>query len=298
MRLSLVHKLLVGSLLFVGSAGAQTVRFSTSVGAFDLVLNPTNNPALQAHVDNMLANVAAGVYSGSVVNRAAEGFVLQLGGFFSESNALAEVPFNGWESTENFDPVVVDANNDGAADFNFTAAGLSNTRGTVSLALAGGNLNSGSASFFINIGNNAASLNNQGFVPFASIPDMTVIDRIMALTNVSLASRFGQSSSNLGFTDVPLTSDGNLVLIEGVTVTTPNTVSFEQPLARALDLNFSTTPSAAAASAAVSAVGAFSASGAGSFASAHSSAAVPEPQSLVLASLFLVSAWGLRRFRQ
>ena len=39
------------------SASAQVVRFETTAGEFDMVLNPTNNLVLQGHVDNMLSYV-------------------------------------------------------------------------------------------------------------------------------------------------------------------------------------------------------------------------------------------------
>ena len=66
-------------------ASAQVVRFETTAGDFDMVLNPTNNPVLQAHVDNMLQYVEENRYLGSWINRADTGFVLQMGGFFSHT---------------------------------------------------------------------------------------------------------------------------------------------------------------------------------------------------------------------
>jgi hypothetical protein len=72
--------------LFVGPAAAQTVvRFETTMGTFDMVLNPTNNPRLQGNVDNILAYVAADRYRGVWINRADTGFVLQMGGFYSHT---------------------------------------------------------------------------------------------------------------------------------------------------------------------------------------------------------------------
>lgn len=208
------------------AATAQTVRFQTSVGAFDMLLNPTNNPDLQPHVDNMLANVAAGVYHRSVVNRAADGFVLQIGSFQTESVALNEIPQFGWDGTPAFDPLEVDADNDGQVDFDTT--GLTNTLGTVSLALSAGNANSGSASFFVNLGDNSF-LDSQDFIPFATIADMAPIDRIMALDMVDISDDVGQSGS-LAYIDVPLAPDGDLVVIESVAVVSDSNVAFVGPL--------------------------------------------------------------------
>ncbi|MGL4513415.1 MAG: peptidylprolyl isomerase [Lacipirellulaceae bacterium] len=235
---SIVHGLAVAALLATAPlAGAQTVRFQTSVGAFDMLLNPTGNANLRQHVDNMLANVAAGVYHFNVVNRAAEGFVLQIGSFQADSNDVSEVPLRGWGATDAFSPLVVDANNDGRVDFSTT--GLTNTRGTVSLALSSGNANSGSASFFVNLGDNSGSdslrpnLDGQNFIPFATIADMATVDRIMALQQTDLSQEVGQNGS-LAFIDVPLTSDGELVIVETASVISPSSVRFDGPILSAL----------------------------------------------------------------
>src|SRR3954463_8416789 len=75
--------LLVCSLGLSAPASAQVVRFETTMGDFNMVLNPTKNPLLQGHVDNMLDYVNRESYNGSWINRAEEGFVLQMGQFFS-----------------------------------------------------------------------------------------------------------------------------------------------------------------------------------------------------------------------
>jgi hypothetical protein len=72
---------LILGLALVPAATAQTIRFDTNVGNIDLVLNPNGLPELRAHVDNMLAYVENAIYDKSVINRAPEGFVLQLGSF-------------------------------------------------------------------------------------------------------------------------------------------------------------------------------------------------------------------------
>lgn len=213
----------------VAPAAAQTVRFETSVGAFDMLLNPTNNADLQSHVDNLLANVAAGVYHRAVVNRAAEDFVLQIGSFQTESVEVAEIPEFGFAATNAFEPVVVDADNDGNVDF--STAGLTNSRGTVSLALSAGNANSGSASFFVNVGDNAF-LDNQDFIPFAQIADMATVDRIMNQRIVDLSADVGQNGS-LAYTDVPLADDGDLIVIESAAVISGDNQVFVGPLRNA-----------------------------------------------------------------
>ena len=65
-------------------AASQVVRFETSIGEFDMVLNPRNEARLRGHVD-MLLYVENGAYNSSWINRADEGFVLQMGGFYSHT---------------------------------------------------------------------------------------------------------------------------------------------------------------------------------------------------------------------
>jgi cyclophilin family peptidyl-prolyl cis-trans isomerase len=96
--------------------------------------------------------------------------------------------------------------------------GLSNTIGTVALALSGGaggtNQDSGTTSFFVNTGNNAGL--DQDFTVFAAISDMSVINQIMALTNLDRTAdpEFGEDPNNLAFIDVPIQADGKQVFIK------------------------------------------------------------------------------------
>ena len=62
--------------IFFAAAPAEVVRFQTDVGNIDMVLNPSNDRRLQEHVDNLIDYVEARRYHCTVVNRAAEGFVL------------------------------------------------------------------------------------------------------------------------------------------------------------------------------------------------------------------------------
>src|SRR3954469_3791829 len=90
--------------LFTNSAVAQMVRFETSVGDFDMVLNPTHNPLLQEHVDNMVRYVEDNRYSSSWINRAAENFVLQMGGFYSHPRR-PPLTIDSTRSIVSFDPI-------------------------------------------------------------------------------------------------------------------------------------------------------------------------------------------------
>ncbi len=287
----MIHRLasLAIAATLVASANAQTVRFQTTVGTFDMILNPTNNDDLQPLVDNMLANVAAGIYDENIVNRAPEGFVLQLGSFRIDPAEIANVSTGVFESNEGFDPVIVDTDGDLNPDIDLN--GLSNVRGTVSLALSGGNPNTGSASFFVNLGNNAG-LDAQGFIPFAAIVDMTDVDRLVSLDQANLAP--GQNNPN--FNDIPLDAEGNLVIVESASVITESNFSFVGPLRSALGVD-----EAAAAAASVPVAPSIDELAASlappssaplaadpTFATAASPAtAIPEPSSWMLALLAL-----------
>ena len=191
------------------ASGQEVVRFETSLGEFDMVLNPTNNPLLQLHADNMLQYIEDNRYSRSWINRADEGFVLQMGGFYSHTRR----PPPTIDSTRGlvpFDSVPGEPAEE--------IEGLSNTVGTVSLALPGDGMggtdqDAGTSSFFINLASN--TFLDANFTVFAAIPDMTVINQIMALMQVDRTTDpdFGAGPGNLGFTDVPLLDNGHQVFI-------------------------------------------------------------------------------------
>ncbi|QEG34582.1 peptidylprolyl isomerase [Bythopirellula goksoeyrii] len=239
---------------------AQTIRFDTNVGTFDMRLNPTGNPFLQGNVDNILAYVNAGRYDTTVINRAATNFVLQMGGFQANTLSLPE-SFNEFPSVPTFDPVIVDEDGDGQVDFDL--GGLSNTRGTVSLALSGNptNPNSGTSSFFINLNDTNDFLDDSGFVPFAEIVNMETVNLIMALPQQNL----DPSGGNLGAINIPVLQDNHLVIIER---------AFVVPTPEAIIASSSPAANSSAAS---------SSSG-GPAASTATDLAVPEPNTLLLAA--------------
>jgi cyclophilin family peptidyl-prolyl cis-trans isomerase len=188
-------------------ANGQVVRFETTMGDFDMVLNPTNNPRLQGHVDNMLQYVEGNYYRSSWINRADGTFVLQMGGFYSHTKR-PPLTIASTRPIPAFEPVEGEPG----------IAGLSNTVGTVSMALPGGaggtNQDGGTSSFFINLGNNSSL--DADFTVFAAVPDMTVVNQIMALMKLDRTTepQFGAGPGNLAFTDVPVQSNGQQVFIK------------------------------------------------------------------------------------
>jgi cyclophilin family peptidyl-prolyl cis-trans isomerase len=203
-----VFLLAIAALLSTASVvGAQVVRFQTTVGDFDLVLNPTSNPLLQEHVDNMLHYVLSGRYDNTVIHRAVDNFVLQMGVFETMTPAVPS-HVSGFVPIETYAPI---------QGVPAVEVGLSNIAGTVGLALSGGpsgtNQDSGTSSFFVNLNSN--SFLDNDFAVFARVANMATINAIMAVPTVDLASipSFGAGAGNLAFTDVPKLANGNLVFI-------------------------------------------------------------------------------------
>ena len=266
------------SALACSAARAQTMRFETSVGNIDMVLNPTNDANLQPLVDNMVAYIGLGRYHYTAINRAAEDFVLQMGGFLG-FQPLPNLFAGGRISVDALTPVTTDANGDGIVDFST----LSNTRGEVSLALRSGDPNSGTSSFFINLGNNSF-LDSQGFVPFARIENMTTIDRIMQL----MQSDQSGGTGDLSLSDIPVLDSGRMVVVQRVFVLQADPeFSFVGPVATALELASRDSAAATATAAASESIEA---------AALAAIAPVPEPASVLLAGLAALGLFGARRF--
>ena len=275
-------------LCIAGGATAQVVRFETTMGNFDMVLNPTNNSKLQGHVDNMLDYIERESYKGSWINRADTGFVLQMGGFYSMTKR-APMTSESVRSVQSFTPV----EGEPAAE----NPGLSNTVGTVALALSGlptggTNQNSGTTSFFVNVGDNAGL--DADFTVFAAIPDMTVINQIMALTTIDRSQdpMYGADPSNLSITDVPIQADGKQVFIKRAFVvadamTITNATSLAQSIMAQSASNF-VSPSSEFSNAISSA----------SPAAALTQMTVPEPASIGLAAVMLSAAGVVARRRR
>ncbi|MCA9257753.1 MAG: peptidylprolyl isomerase [Planctomycetales bacterium] len=272
-----------------GSAVAQTLRFETNVGSFDMLLNPSGDANLQPLVDNILAYVGLGRYNYSVINRAADNdnsdasddFVLQMGSFLAFPG-VTDHWADHLQDVTRLTEVIVDADGDGEVDFDRTA--LTNTRGTVSLALSAGGPNTGTSSFFINLSDDNTFLDDTGFVPFAEIVDMATIDRIMQLEQQNVASQFGLASSDLTFKDVPTVVGNHMVVIKDVDVIDAAAdFSFVGPIQRALDAiaaeNASQFSSSSSSSTSTGAL----------HAGDSNSGTVPEPASLAMG----ISALGL-----
>jgi cyclophilin family peptidyl-prolyl cis-trans isomerase len=280
--------------LSFSAAAQQVVRFQTTVGDFDMVLNPTNNPVLADYAQNLVNYVQNNNYLGSWINRAdkenGQNFVLQMGGFFSNTR-LPSPTINSVRGVQTFQPVVGHPAQD---------LGLSNTIGTVALALPADSNNhtlhdEGTSSFFVNLTSN--TFLDPDFTVFAAIPDMTTINNIMALQTVDRTTdpNFG-AGSNLSFSNVPVAGDGSLVFIKRAFLVTDALIASKdiagvKSVVGQSSLAASPLPDGSSAPTSGSATPISAAD------TALSPTVVPEPTSLGLAFLASVAIGTLRRRR-
>jgi cyclophilin family peptidyl-prolyl cis-trans isomerase len=179
------------------------VSTDTQYGGFLMELLPTNAPKTVA---NFLSYVRDGAYENTVVHRSTsvtnDGLaVIQTGGFTADPS-LSSIP--------TFSPVT-------------NEYGISNSVGTVAMAKVGGNPNSATDQWFINVSDNSTTLNsnnNGGFTVFGRILGKgmsNVINPISALQTYNI------SSYNSAFTETPLQGVTNgqpsLYLTNLVTIT-------------------------------------------------------------------------------
>lgn len=168
----------------VANTNLVWVSTDTQHGGFLMELLPANAPKT---VSNFLAYVRDGAYENTIIHRSTsitnDGLaVLQAGGFTSDSS-LSSIP--------TFPPITNEYS-------------LSNAPGTVAMAKVGGNPNSATSQWFVNVSDNSTTLNsnnNGGFTVFGRILGKgmsNVINPISALQTYNL------SSYNSAFTETPL----------------------------------------------------------------------------------------------
>lgn len=165
-----------------GPVYAQIVRVETNVGDFRLRMAGGSAPGT---VLNFLRYVADGDYDGSFFHRLVPGFVLQGGGFYPESGGAVPV-----------DPPIVN-------EF-----GISNTRSTVAMAKVGGDPDSATSQWFVNLADNSENLDSQngGFTVFARVVGgMDVVDTVAGFRRFDLGSLYEGTPSGGAVGEVPLT---------------------------------------------------------------------------------------------
>lgn len=169
------------------------VRIETNLGEIPIELTPDAAPGTVA---NFLRYVDGGLYTNSFIHRSAalqDGtpFVIQGGGFFFDTSgeqvAVAPLP--------TFDPISNEPN-------------VSNTRGTVAMAKLGGDPDSATSQWFVNLSDNGSILDEQngGFTVFARVvgDGMQTVDAIAALQSFNATQRLGSPFGELPLSDSSL----------------------------------------------------------------------------------------------
>jgi peptidyl-prolyl cis-trans isomerase A (cyclophilin A) len=198
---------------------STVVEIRTSLGTIEVNLFDTTTPAT---VSNFLTYVSSGAYADNVVHRSVSNFILQGGGF----QYTGPVPL-----TDN-NQFTLDAVQTGQTLVNEPK--LSNVRGTIAMAKLGGQPNSATSQWFINLSNNVSSLDanvqgSGGYSVFGQVigDDMQVVDAIAALSVLG-------GEPNFVFKEIPLRNytaedltnrvdltDDNLVVIFDIVIIDP-----------------------------------------------------------------------------
>ena len=198
-----------GDTIFGGLAN-PVVTFQTNFGDIPIELFPDLAPNTVA---SFLSYVNDGDYVDSFIHRSIPGFVIQGGGFTTSqetfvqgTTVIDEVPV---------DPPILNETN--------AVGNRSNVRGTISTAQQGGNINTFTSQWFVNlVDNDGSGPNNLDAVPhvvFGRIVDMTVPDLIAGITTVNLVAETGNGAlTNVPLTDTAASGNGQLVVVNGVTV--------------------------------------------------------------------------------
>lgn len=159
-------------------AGNPVVEINTDYGNIYIELYPDVAPVT---VDNFLGYVSRGDYDGTFFHRHVQGFVLQGGGWTYDQNRTPRT-----EHIEAQDPIVNEFQ-------------LSNLEWTVAMAKLGGDPDSATSEWFINLDDNSQNLDNQngGFTVFGEVVGGR--DVVTTITDLRIAN-FGS-----GFETTPVT---------------------------------------------------------------------------------------------
>ncbi|NJM39091.1 MAG: hypothetical protein HC845_15230 [Akkermansiaceae bacterium] len=161
----------------------SAARINTTKGSFDIIFYPIATPLT---VDNFMDYMDAMRYDNTFFHRAPANFVVQGGGY-------KHTTADGFSRVVTFPAVM-------------NEPGISNVRSTVAMAKLGGDPNSATSQFFINLGDNSANLDvqNGGFTVFGRVPTsgMVIIDQIGALPRRNYNVPIGSGSDPLS--DVPI----------------------------------------------------------------------------------------------
>ena len=209
--------------LFTDPDVTTAARLTTDLGNLDFAFYPWSAPAT---VTNFLGYINRGDFANTIFHRSVPGFVIQGGAFRADATASAVTT----------QPPVVNEPN------------ITNVRGTIAMAKLGGNPDSATNQFFVNLGNNnsisnANSLDNQneGFTVFARVAGngMSVADAIAALPLKNYSAVNGAMDTTPVRNNPAAYDPASLVRINQATVIDPIrlTVSSSNPLIASVTLN-------------------------------------------------------------
>jgi peptidyl-prolyl cis-trans isomerase A (cyclophilin A) len=153
------------------------VKLATTFGDIEVELDEAKAPI---SAKNFLAYVDSGHYDGTIFHRVIDGFMIQGGGFAIDAK-------RGMVQKPTQDAIANEWRN-----------GLKNTRGTLAMARLGGDPDSATAQFFINVVDNSfldrAQPDGAAYAVFGKVTKgMDVVDKI----------RVVQTTSRMGMGDVP-----------------------------------------------------------------------------------------------
>ena len=191
------------------SVTGTVVRFPVEAGTGSARLAGNINIELFTQTplstQNFLNYVTSGRYDGVIFHRAIPGFVIQAGGFIAP-NATAVTLDPNLQNEFTLSP------RDGQ--------GRVNTRGTLAMAKQGGNPNSATSQWFVNLADNSGNLDNQngGFTTFGRVfsGGMALADQIAALPRTNAGGAFTDLPV-AGYTSGPVLEQ-NLVVFRGPAV--------------------------------------------------------------------------------
>jgi cyclophilin family peptidyl-prolyl cis-trans isomerase len=164
--------------------GTRVAELVTALGSICFQLLDAEAPA---HTENFLYYVENGLIADSFFHRSVANFVLQGASFrIGQGQLPEEVPKRGVVVPN--EPCTRDIQAPPPNQATMICSQRGNERGTVALAKSGGDVNSGSNSWFINLSDNRVNLDNQngGFTVFARVfQGMNVVEAIAALTRIT-----------------------------------------------------------------------------------------------------------------
>lgn len=223
MRLSpALYKTVLVVCLFFSSPITHANRvacFTTNMGQFCIELFETQTPITTT---NFINYINRATYINSIFHRSVPDFVVQGGGFKIISGTAGE----SLTAVNTFAPIINEFK-------------ISNTRGTVAMAKLGGDPNSATSQWFVNLNDNSLNLDNQngGFTVFGRVifDGMNVFDAIEALP----ISNFGGSFAATPLKDYDGSSAAslkNLVRINDVVLIDATSIFSQGILSFAVDI--------------------------------------------------------------